>query len=248
MKNVNLYNNTGINYKQIIEVDLSECKNDNDIFNVFKSALKFPEWFGENWNSFHDCMANLCFEIKDILVVKVLGLKNIYSISKHSANCVLEELIELDNGKSTQDNGERVNAIVYLEYCEEIIKALYSRNDSLSGEQKDAFGKFAIDLFETFPDFRYDGEVELAYILAGEFVDYMASLIGVDEKELDKALRFIEKLQNDKRQCIKELATIGFVEAIQNSWNEENKKTIYPKLGKKTKKAWNELNKFWAGK
>ena len=64
---------------------------------------------------------------------------------------------------------------------------------------------------------------------------------------MDKALKFIEKLQNNENKCIKELATIGFVENIQNTWSEENKKNIYLKLGSKTKKAWLDLNKFWEG-
>ena len=125
---------------------------------------------------------------------------------------------------------------------------MYSFNKVLSSEQKKKFSEFTIEIFKTFPNFKYDKNLELAYILAGEFVDYMQNLIGIDEVELDKALKYIEKLHNDKNQCIKELATIGFVENIQNSWSEDNKKIIYPKLGAKTKKSWNVLNKFWEGK
>jgi len=131
---------------------------------------------------------------------------------------------------------------------EEIIKILYQFDNTLSEEQKKSFGEFTIEILKTFPNFKYDEELELAYILAGEFVNYMQDLIGVNEIELDKALKYIEKLHKDKRQCIKELAVIGFVENIQNTWSEDNKKIIYPKLGTKTKKSWCDLNKFWEGK
>lgn len=131
---------------------------------------------------------------------------------------------------------------------EEVVKILYSSDEVLSDEQKKAFSKFTIDILKTFPNFKYDEELELAYILAGKFVDYMQDLVGVNEIELDKALKYIEKLHKDKHQCIKELATIGFVENIQNTWSDDNKKIIYPKLGIKTKKSWDDLNKFWEGK
>ena len=131
---------------------------------------------------------------------------------------------------------------------EEIIKILYQFDNTLSEEQKKSFGEFTIEILKIFPNFKYDEELELAYILAGEFVNYMQDLIGVNEIELDKALKYIEKLHKDKRKCIKELAVIGFVENIQNTWSEDNKKIIYPKLGAKTKKSWCDLNKFWKGK
>ena len=114
-------------------------------------------------------------------------------------------------------------------------------------EQKNSFAKFTIDILKTFPKFDYRGELDLAYVLAGDFVDYMQSLIE-DEKELDKALKYIEKLHEDNQPCIKELATIGFVESIQNSWSDYNKKFVYSKLGKQTKKSWDDLNKFWEGR
>ena len=127
MKNLILYNNAFENgSKEIIELDLSNCKNDKDIFDVFKGAFQFPEWFGENWNAFDDCMTNLCFDVQDVLVIKVYGFQNIFELSKDSANYILEDLIILSKGEATQDSGERVSAIIYLididESCEKIVK------------------------------------------------------------------------------------------------------------------------------
>ncbi|MFQ6724529.1 MAG: barstar family protein [Clostridia bacterium] len=129
MKNLILYNNSFENgSKEIIEVDLSNCKNENDIFNVFKVAFRFPEWFGENWNAFDDCMQNLCFDIKDTLIVRVYGLQTIIKISEESVKYILQNLVGLSKGESTQDNGEKVDAIIYLnnvdDYCEKIIKEM----------------------------------------------------------------------------------------------------------------------------
>ena len=112
MKNLILYNEKfESKSKEIVEVDLSNCKNDKDIFNVFKVAFQFPEWFGENWNSFHDCLTNLCFDIKDTLIVKVYGFQNIFELLKECANYILEDLILLSKGESTQDNGNKFKLI-----------------------------------------------------------------------------------------------------------------------------------------
>ena len=126
MKNLILYNNTfESGSKETIEVDLSNCKNDKEIFDVFKVAFQFPEWFGENWNAFDDCMSNLCFDVKETLIIKVYGLQ---TISEKSVKCILQNLVCLAKGESTQDNGEKVDAIIYLnnvdDYCEKIIKEM----------------------------------------------------------------------------------------------------------------------------
>ena len=162
-------------------------------------------------------------------------------------NCTI--LVENDENYYLKDWYKNVKDVKFNiskdKLREEKIKILYSFNDYLSNEEKEIFCDFTIDLFKSFPKFNYEDELELAYIVAGDFVKYMESLIGVDEIELERALKFIEKLQNNENQCVKELSTIGFVENIQNTWSEENKKNIYLKLGSKTKKAWNDLNEFW---
>ena len=127
MKNLILYNDKfESKSKEIVEVDLSKCKNDTDIFNVFKVAFQFPEWFGENWNAFDDCMTNLCFDVKDALVVKIYGFEKVFKLSKEYANYILDDLIVLAKGEASQDSGNSLNAIIYLyevsEACEETVK------------------------------------------------------------------------------------------------------------------------------
>lgn len=132
MKNISFYKVYKRDVDEIVEVDLSSCKNDKDIFDVFKKSFRFPDWFGENWDAFHDCITSLCFDVKDVLVVKIYGLQNVFLFSKDSANLILEDLIVLANGEATQDNGSYINAIIYLfdidTNCEKLIL-----NKDLSG-------------------------------------------------------------------------------------------------------------------
>ena len=127
MKNIVLYNNNlATNSKDIVEIDLSKSKNDKDIFNAFKVAFMFPDWFGENWDAFHDCMTNLCFPVEDVLVVKVYGFEKVFKLSKEYANFILDDLIVLAKGEALQDSGDSVNATIYLyevsEACVDIVK------------------------------------------------------------------------------------------------------------------------------
>lgn len=127
MKNIILCNDKfETQSKDIVEVNLTQCKNDKDIFDVFKVAFQFPDWFGENWDAFHDCITNLCFDVQDVLVVKVYGFQNIFELSKESANYILEDLIILSKGEASQDDGRLFNSIIYLYEisvdCEEIVK------------------------------------------------------------------------------------------------------------------------------
>ena len=133
---------------------------------------------------------------------------------------------------------------------EEVIKILYQFEDHFSSEDRNAFCDFTIDIIGKFPNFVIEDEdnLELAYVVSGEFVRYMQTLIGNDEKELTRCLEFIEDLHFNKHHCIQELATIGFVESIQNSWSQENKDYILKKLLPKTKKSWFDLNRSWGSK
>ena len=66
---------------------------------------------------------------------------------------------------------------------------------------------------------------------------------------LQVGLNFIEELYVKGDAKTKGLATLGFLEGIQNVWgnNETDPELIFEMLGEKSKKAWQDLNKFWEG-
>jgi len=113
-------------------------------------------------------------------------------------------------------------------------------------------------LIKLFPDFIIDdfwidddGEV-LEYSVAGDFSRYIIKNINENNIEkLKKCFEFIELLHINGTEKTKELATVGYLEDLQNftGGNEtmEKYKIIYDYIGIESKKWWNKLNDFWNG-
>ena len=104
-------------------------------------------------------------------------------------------------------------------------------------------------LSKEFPDFKIDEEIlDLPYVVAGSFARYLLECYKT--KSLDKlklGLDFVEKLHVHGDNKTKELATMGFLEGIQNVWGNKgvDSELIFNQLGKESKKWWKQLNKFW---
>ncbi len=91
---------------------------------------------------------------------------------------------------------------------------------------------------------------ELPYIVAMDFSVYLLNLYQNNEtSELADGLNFIEHLHHSQHHKVKELATIGYLEAIQNIWGNHgvDPEAIFEYLGVESKKWWIELRKFWRG-
>lgn len=43
----------------VFRVDLAKAKNKNALLETIGRAMRFPEWFGHNWDALMDCLADL---------------------------------------------------------------------------------------------------------------------------------------------------------------------------------------------
>lgn len=41
------------------KIGLRDCQDKASLLQVFAKALSFPDWFGDNWDAFADCLADL---------------------------------------------------------------------------------------------------------------------------------------------------------------------------------------------
>ena len=63
--NLSTYKRISHNKKYPIQkVDLSHVENKSQLFQRIASAFNFPEYFGHNWDAFHDCFADLLLASK----------------------------------------------------------------------------------------------------------------------------------------------------------------------------------------
>lgn len=106
-------------------------------------------------------------------------------------------------------------------------------------------------LVRAFPDFIIDNTDEgLPYCVAGGFARYLLETYRHSDMEtLYRAGEFIEELHADENAKIRELATVGYLEGIQNVWgnNEMDPEQAVQFLGSVSRKWWDRLNRFWRG-
>jgi hypothetical protein len=108
-------------------------------------------------------------------------------------------------------------------------------------------------LKNTFTGFIIEIDYEdLPYIIAGDFARYiLKNFVQNNTNELIKCFDFIEELHLYGTDKTKELATIGFLEDLQNELLNDKLLKEYKiiknnYLGKETKKCWKKLEYFWS--
>ena len=92
---------------------------------------------------------------------------------------------------------------------------------------------------------------ELVYVVLGDFARYLLHCKkGGQLDELARAGEVIERLHVDGDADVREIATIGILEAIQNVWGnyEADPESFRTFLKPESARWWQSLNDFWEGK
>lgn len=92
---------------------------------------------------------------------------------------------------------------------------------------------------------------ELLYVAAGSFAQHLFVLHQAKDISCFSAVAAaIERLHIEGSPWVKEFATIGVLEGIQNSWAHGNvdPESFFQLLGPESQRWWQSLNKFWSGK
>ncbi len=91
---------------------------------------------------------------------------------------------------------------------------------------------------------------DLMYIAAGDFARHLLTLFLDGRHDRFPGLgRAIELLHRDGSTWVREFATIGILESIQNVWSNSgtDPSSFVPYLGQESRRWWNGLNGFWLG-
>ena len=99
--------------------------------------------------------------------------------------------------------------------------------------------------------FNESGNKDLLYVVVGDLarhllIEYRAGRTG----EFGAIYELIDRLHIDGEPYVKELATIGLLEGIQNVWlnSGEDPENFGRLLLPESRLWWNDLNDFWQGK
>lgn len=91
---------------------------------------------------------------------------------------------------------------------------------------------------------------DLLYIAAGEFASHLLHLQQAQTtSEFGPTGRAIERLHVEGSSWVREFATIGILESIQNVWSHStiDPNAFLPFLGCESQRWWKGLNAFWKG-
>jgi hypothetical protein len=92
---------------------------------------------------------------------------------------------------------------------------------------------------------------DLLYVAVGTFANHLLALHQAnDESSFQAVGAAIERLHVEGSAWVKEFATIGVLEAIQNAWlnSQADPEVFYRFLGPESQRWWKSLNDFWSGK
>lgn len=96
----------------------------------------------------------------------------------------------------------------------------------------------------------FDEEDFLPYIALSEFNNHVVDLYtSGSTEEFPAAFAEIERLHLEGEPYVKETATIGCLEGLQNIMGNRglDAKELVPFLGPESAKWWDQVNKFWDG-
>jgi hypothetical protein len=93
-------------------------------------------------------------------------------------------------------------------------------------------------------------EAGLLYIDLGEFAHHLVRLQKAGESsEIESVFRVVEVLHTDRGASVREAATIGLLEGIQDIAGSNNldPESFYPYLQPESATRWGKVNTFWNG-
>jgi hypothetical protein len=96
---------------------------------------------------------------------------------------------------------------------------------------------------------RENGE-EILYVALGDFARHLLELFQARKTEsFPGVAHVIERLYVEGEPYVREAATIGLLEGIQNVWGNNNvdPELFFPLLLPESARWWKSLNKFWSG-
>jgi hypothetical protein len=92
---------------------------------------------------------------------------------------------------------------------------------------------------------------DLQYVAAGAFARHLLSLYESKDVAVFSAVAAaIERLHVEGSPWVREFATIGVLEGVQNVWSHSQVRPeeFFVFLGPEGKRWWRGLNEFWSGK
>ena len=92
-------------YKEKYILDFSKVQYLGEVHKIIKEELDFPDYYGENWYAFWDCLTDMIGD--DPLHIELRGMEHLQNKFPRAAKIMLEELKDLKHWA----NDEYINEV-----------------------------------------------------------------------------------------------------------------------------------------
>ena len=79
-------------YKEIYTLDFSNVNYIGEVHQIIKKELDFPDYYGENWYAFWDCLTDM---VGDPLHIEILGFERLQNKFPRDAEIIFDTLKDL---------------------------------------------------------------------------------------------------------------------------------------------------------
>ena len=85
-------------FKELYTLDFSKVNHIDEVHQIIKDELDFPDYYGMNWYAFWDCLTAL---VGDPIHIEIVGIETVQRKFPHHAKIMLDTLKDL---KHLDDN------------------------------------------------------------------------------------------------------------------------------------------------
>lgn len=79
---------------EVFAIELAGCRGKADLLVRIATAMRFPAWFGHNWDALADCLADLSWLRSPACVVELHHLGELRDASPEAADVLLDILAD----------------------------------------------------------------------------------------------------------------------------------------------------------
>ena len=79
-------------FKELYTLDFSKVNYINEVHQIIKDEIDFPDYYGMNWDAFWDCLTDM---VGDPIHIELVGMERVQNIFPRHAKIILDILKEL---------------------------------------------------------------------------------------------------------------------------------------------------------
>ena len=97
-------------YKKIYKLDFSNIKYLGEVHQIIKKEFDFPDYYGENWYAFWDCLTDMIGE--EMIIIELYGYEHLQTLFPSESEIMLDILKDFKHWSDNKYSDKIIIAIV----------------------------------------------------------------------------------------------------------------------------------------